>query len=289
MTLERKFFIDYHVHPYYSLDAEGSVDEYCERALTLGFSEIGFTPHLELDPYRDALDDKVRLGSRIVSMRSDWLSSFIRDVERAREKYQIQLRVGVEVGYDEEIEDEIREVLDRYPFDFCLGAIHCLDHVAITDRREYELYYRNRSPREVLSNYFSVLRKAISSQLFDGIAHLDIYKKYGLSFYGDPILQLENEFIFETLKLLSKYDTALEINTAGLRTIGSLYPSESILRVARESGVRNVMIGSDCHKVEQFGKGIQKALKLVQSMGFTLCGFRNRKAYRIQYGMESTN
>lgn len=288
MIPEREFFIDYHVHPYYSLDAAGSVDDYCEKATSLGFSEIAFTPHLELDLYRKALDDKVRMGSSIVSMRSDWLASFVRDVESAKRKYPIQIKVGVEVGYDEGTEEELREILNRYPFDFCLGAIHCLDHVAITDRREYELYYRNRSPEEVLCNYFSMLRKAISSQLFDGVAHLDVYKKYGLRYYGNSILELEKEFIGNALKDLAKHNIVLEINTSGIRTIGSPYPSESILRLARNHGVSSVIIGSDCHSVEQLGYGIKEALKLVQSIGFTLCGFRSRKVYRIGYGMEPT-
>ncbi len=286
MISKKKFFVDYHVHPYYSLDAEGSVDEYCEKALSLGFSEIGFTPHLELDPHRMALDDKVRMGSRIVSMRSDWISGFIQDVERARDKYPINVRVGVEVGYYEDIEEELREILDRYPFDFCLGAIHCIDHVAITDRREYELCYRNRRPQEVLSNYFSVLRKAISSKLFDGIAHLDVYKKYGLRYYGNSVLELEEEFIEDALNFIAEHDTVLEINMRGLRTIGSPYPSESILRLAKKSGVNKVMVGSDCHSIDQFGYGIEEANELVQSIGFTLCGFVNRNPYRIGHARE---
>lgn len=278
--------VDYHVHPYYSLDAEGTVDEYCERAVSLGFSEIGFTPHLELDTHRRALDDKVRTDGRIVSMRSNWLSNFIEDVAKAKEKYPIQARVGVEVGYDEGIEEELRGILGRYPFDFCLGAIHCLDHVAITDRREYELYYRNRPPEEILSNYFSVLRKAISSELFDGIAHFDVYKKYGLKYYGNAILGLEEEFIGGALSLLVKHDIALEINMSGLRKIGSPYPSESILSLAKEMGVSRVMIGSDCHRVIDFGYGFEEALELVKSIGFVLCGFRSREAYSIEYGVE---
>lgn len=286
MIPERKCLIDYHVHPYYSLDAEGTVDEYCQRAISLGLSEIGFTPHLELDVRRRALDDKVRVGGRIVSMRSGWLSTFAEDVERARERYPIETRVGVEIGYDEEMEEEIEEILDKHSFDFCLGAIHCLDHVAITDRREYELYYRNRLPEEVLHGYFSVLKKAIASQLFDGIAHFDVYKKYGLKYYGNVIAELEDRFIEDALDCVVTHDIALEINTSGLRTIGSPYPSESILRLAKKMGVSRVMIGSDCHKLTHLGCGLEGALELVQTLGFALCGWKNREAYRIEDGVE---
>jgi Histidinol phosphatase and related hydrolases of the PHP family len=119
LTPLKKFLADYHVHPYYSLDAEGTVEEYCQQALSLGLSEIGLAPHLELDPHRKALNDKVRIGSKIVSMRSDWLSTFIEDVTNARRRYPLQIRVGIEVGYDECIEDDVKEVLTKYPFDFC--------------------------------------------------------------------------------------------------------------------------------------------------------------------------
>lgn len=286
MSPEKKHFADYHAHPYYSLDAEGTVDNYCEQALSVGLSEIGFAPHLELDSYRKALDDKVRIGNEIVSMRSGWLCTFIQDVSSAREKYPIQIRAGVEVGYDESIEDELRETLERYPFDFCLGAIHCLDHVAITDRREYELYYRNRRPEDVVRNYFSALRKAIRSGLFDCIAHIDIYKKYGFNYYGGPIREFEKDHIEGVLKDLVEYGILLEINTAGLRTIGHPYPSERTLRLAREMGVTKVTIGSDCHKVTQLGFGIEEATGLAHSLGFTNCGFKNRKTYGIDYTVE---
>lgn len=286
MTSDGKPLIDYHVHPYYSLDAEGTVDEYCRKALSLGLTEVGFTPHLELDLHRSALDDKVRLGDSVVPMRSDWIRIFAQDVERAREKYPLELRVGIEVGYDEEIEGELKELLKRYPFDFCLGAIHCLDHVAITDRREYELYYRKRSVREVLSSYFTELDKAIRSQLFDAIAHIDVYKKYGMGYYGEEILELEREFIFDALALMVRHDVALEVNTAGLRRVGDFYPPESILKSGAEMGVEKVIIGSDCHEVEQLARGVEQAVGLVRSVGFTLCGFKNRQVYEIDYGVE---
>jgi histidinol-phosphatase (PHP family) len=273
--------VDYHVHPYYSLDAEGTVDEYCEKALSLGLSEIGFAPHLELDPLRKKLDDKVRVGERIVPMRSDWLSVFVDDVERAREKYPLELKIGVEVGYDETTAIELEDLLKSYPFDFCLGAIHCLEHVAITDRREYELYYRNRNAEEVLTSYFSEIEKTVRSGLFDSIAHLDIYKKYGVRCYGDLLGQLEEKFLTDALTLLAEHDIALEVNMSGLRTIGSPYPSVGILEKARSVGVRTVTLGSDCHKVEHLGYGIEEGRRLVESMGFILHGFALRKPYRI--------
>ena len=41
---------DAHVHPDFSIDAKGTVTEYCDRALEIGLSEIIFATHVDTDP-----------------------------------------------------------------------------------------------------------------------------------------------------------------------------------------------------------------------------------------------
>jgi histidinol-phosphatase (PHP family) len=37
---------DYHIHPNYSIDAEGEVEDFCKAALNAGLKEIAFTESL---------------------------------------------------------------------------------------------------------------------------------------------------------------------------------------------------------------------------------------------------
>jgi len=57
----RPRLVDYHVHPDYSLDATGSVQEHCRRAVELGLAEICFTTHFDADPAFAREDGWVRV------------------------------------------------------------------------------------------------------------------------------------------------------------------------------------------------------------------------------------
>ncbi|MEO0103474.1 MAG: PHP domain-containing protein, partial [candidate division WOR-3 bacterium] len=89
---------DYHIHPGYSLDAEGSLEDYIKLAIKLGYKEIGFTPHLEISKKRKETDDYIKLNNKIVDMRSDWLSHYFSEIDNLRKKYkEIKIKAGIEV------------------------------------------------------------------------------------------------------------------------------------------------------------------------------------------------
>ena len=58
--------VDYHVHPDYSLDATGTIDEYCDRALELGLKQICFTTHYDSDPFREKIDPFMRRQGKVI-------------------------------------------------------------------------------------------------------------------------------------------------------------------------------------------------------------------------------
>ncbi len=264
--------VDYHVHPYYSLDGHGTIRDYCLKAKEIGIKGIGFTPHLELDPQRREIDDKVRLGDRIVSMRSDWIDVYLKDIEEARREFpELIIKAGLEVGYTEESEEEIARILSNYRLDYILGAIHCLDHISITSKNEYMDYFKNASVKRYCADYFYLLEKAIRSGLFEIIAHFDVYKKFGLSYYGKELLLTAEPYIKPILELMREKGIGLEINTAGLRReIRDIYPGEELLRKAKGIGVRVISIGSDAHEVEHLGVGIEKGLEIAERVGIEI-------------------
>ena len=47
---------DYHMHCDYSVDAIGSIRDYCEASLKRRLAEICFTTHYDLNPESDAID-----------------------------------------------------------------------------------------------------------------------------------------------------------------------------------------------------------------------------------------
>lgn len=272
--------IDYHVHSDFSQDAEGSVADYCRQARTIGLTEICFTPHFEIDPVRKALDDRVRLNDKWVPMLSDWIDHYVADVEQARQEFApLKVKLGVEVGYDSGIEQELADWLGRYPFDYVLGSIHCIDHIAITAHDENDFYYAKANAQEATEGYFDLLNRAVGSSLFDAIGHIDVFKKYGLEKFGSELVERAKPYwprVFE--RILRRPPLTIEINTSGLRQAPQeTYPSEAILRIARDAGLKQVAIGSDGHRLKHLGYGLETGYALAQGLGLRIARFERRK------------
>jgi histidinol-phosphatase (PHP family) len=267
-TLEN--FSDYHVHPDYSLDATGTIDQYCQRALELGLKEICFTTHYDTDPERKDEDPFMCIDGKIVPLSKENVKSYIEDVKRANKIYTpmgLSVKAGLEVDYAPHIEGNLRKDLASLDLDYILGAVHCLDHIAISASKEAESYFKRKSLKELCQEYYEVLGKAVESGLFDVIAHLDIYRKHGLAFYGEEILTAHRGLVEPVLELMVEKDVGLEINTGLLRKGHKEFsPSLEILNLALKMNVKIIAFGSDAHKVSHLGKEIKEAYLLVEKM-----------------------
>jgi len=276
--------IDYHIHTSHSIDAEGSINEYCEKALRLGLKEICFTNHGELDPARN--DNLIKFVDRNLPLTKENLARLQDEVIKVNESYRkrgLVVRFGLEIGYYDGIETRFGEILNGINFDFLLGSIHCLDHICIDSSKEYPQYFSKYSVPELFDSYFKAIEKLIRRKLFDAVGHLDVYKKYGISFYGEAINTFPEDYLKKIFRLMADKEVALEINTAGLRRIKQFYPGPNIMKYAYAQGVRMITIGSDCHKVEDLGKGINEGFEYAKSFGFdAVYGFDKRRPIRIK-------
>jgi histidinol-phosphatase (PHP family) len=261
---------DYHVHPDYSLDASGTIDQYCRRALELGIEEICFTTHYDSDPFRKDEDPFMRIEGKLVGLSEESVKKYTEDLRRADEKYRprgLSVKAGLEVDYAPHIEEKLKKDLPRFDLDYRLGAVHCLDHIAITASREADRYFERKSAEEMVSEYYVALRQAVESELFDVIAHVDTYKKYGAGFYGEKILTAHRGLVEPVLQIMAKNDVGIEINTGVLRKGHKEFsPGLEIFALALNMGVRIAAFGSDAHKVDQLGKGIKEAYLLVEEL-----------------------
>lgn len=276
--------IDYHVHTAHSIDAEGTVREYCKQAVKRGLKEICITNHCELDPLRN--DSFIRFDNQREPFTRDNLLRLQNEVLREKIFFKdsgLDVKFGIEVGYYDGIESRLQGITEGIDFDFVLGSIHCLDHICIDSSRECSLYFSHHTVSELLENYFRAVEHLISSRLFDAVGHLDVYKKYGLDFYGKKINSLQEDSLRRTFQLMEENDVALEINTAGLRRIKEYYPSPSLLQYAQSEGVSRKTIGSDAHRVDDLGKGINQGLEYAKSYGFNaVYGFEKRRPIPIK-------
>jgi histidinol-phosphatase (PHP family) len=261
---------DYHVHANYSLDATGSIDQYCRRALESGLREICFTTHYDSDPFRKDIDPFMRIDGKIVPLSEESVKRYIQDVKRAGEEYDphgLSVKVGLEVDYAPHMEEQLKKDLAAFELDYRLGSVHCLDHIAITASGEAGSYFKKKSAQVMVSEYYECVRLAVESGLFDVMAHLDIYRKYGLGFYGEQILSAHRGLVEPVLESMAENGVGMEINTGVLRKGHKEFsPSLEILQLALSMGVRIVALGSDAHEVNHLGRGIEQAYRLVKRL-----------------------
>ncbi|MFY9273230.1 MAG: histidinol-phosphatase HisJ family protein [Thermacetogeniaceae bacterium] len=275
---------DYHVHPDYSIDASPvKIREYCQKALELGLREICFTTHVELDPARREKDNFVYLnGEKVSVFNFIWLDSYFEEISQAQDEFKhtnLKVKAGIEIGYNRGCERHVEKMLNNYPFDFVMVAIHCLDHIAISSMKESPHYFQNKSLSELRADYFTTLQEAVNTGFFDSIAHIDLYLRYGFRHYGPEILTIHRGAVEPVFSEMAKRGMGLEINTSSRhRGLEEFHPTREMLELAVKSGIRIFTVGSDAHSLEELGGYIDEALEILKEHKLRNHVFTRRQA-----------
>jgi histidinol-phosphatase (PHP family) len=258
---------DFHIHCDYSIDATGTIEEYCHAALKRRLAEICFTSHFDANPRCDGEANFVRVKGKNLPTTVENVGPYVEHVLRAAEEfypYGLSVKLGLEVGWYAGCEEQVLKLKESYPFDYLLVGIHELDDECFCARSTYEKCFNRFSREQAVENYVQQVIAAAHTGLFDTVAHLDYIKKYGQKFYGDAV---NDDFrrlaptIFEALKATG---TAMEVNTAARRLgFESYYPAIDIVNMARRAGVSVHFLGSDAHRPEHVGYEFEEVIPLV--------------------------
>ena len=273
---------DYHIHPNYSIDAEGSIEEFCEAALKKGLKEIAFTTHLDTDIIADDCYVNVR-GKRVSTRSSLWLEDYEASIRAADDRYKeqgLRVRLGVEVDYIDEIDGALPENFHSTDFDIILGSVHLIDHIAISASERADEAFKKYTLEEIGSKYYSDLQDAIESDLFDIVAHIDLYRRHGLKYYGEGVREIWRPYIVDLTKAMRRHNVGFEINTSPLRRDQRQpMPEEQIIRELQRQGISLVTVGSDAHTPTDVGANIKDAYELLRACGFSeVSRFEKRRA-----------
>ena len=246
---------DYHMHTYLCRHAVGGPSDLAGQAMKVGLEEIGFSEHNPMP--RDDWDDWHMLQAE--------LDNYVEQVERARQDHpNLTIKLALETDYLPGMEDYVRELAARHPWDYLIGAVHYVSDSWDLDNPKRISEWKNRDPFEVWSVYFERLTKAAESGLFEIIAHADLCKKF--CFYP----QQDCTHLFaQFLKAAKHGGAAMELNTAGLRKdCKEIYPSPKIVQMASELGVP-ITFASDAHAPDEVGANFTDAVALARRFGYT--------------------
>jgi len=266
--------LDYHIHTTLCRHAEGDMEEYLLEAERQGLCEIGFADHYPLE----ALGYTPRVQ---VTMDQHELGKYIEAVLRLRAaSNKVAVKLGIEVDYLPGKEEQLREQLSRYPFDYIIGSVHFMDGWDFT-HPIYAANYKDKDIDSLYSRYFQLVRQACESDLFDIIGHVDVIKKFGFRPQEPP------EMLWaQTVRVLKQTNTTIELNTAGLDApVGAFYPDRFFLELCLAEGV-SVTLGSDAHAPHQVGRYFRTALEVLTETGFRrLSSFDKRRRSEIKLGV----
>jgi histidinol-phosphatase (PHP family) len=259
--------VDYHMHLRDSNEEIAletwTVDPFVEAAHAAGVDEIGFTEH---GYYFKQLAPLWRVPYMTERCVYD-IEPYVEAVVAARGR-GLPVKLGLEVDYVPDREEETRELLAPYPWDYLLGSVHFIGELSV-DGEEF-LLADAVGVEEAWRLYFETLAAAARSGLFDSLSHPDLVKIFGLraaSFDYGPVVDA-----------IADAGVAVEVSTAGLsKPVRELYPHPEFLGACRARDVP-VTLASDAHSPDVVGRDFDQALELLRAAGYeTVTVFDQRR------------
>jgi len=242
--------VDLHNHTTRCNHAEGTIDEYIEKAIELGIDIYGFSEHAPMD-----FDPQYRLAFSEIK-------AYENDILVAKEKYknEIKILLGYEVDW---LPGKIDKCILNANVDYLIGSVHFIDKWSF-DNPEFIGGWKNKNIDEIWQAYFEAIEAMANSKKFDIVGHLDLIKVFKFMPKKDIRLLAKN-----ALHAIKKSDMTLEINSAGLRKpIGEIYPSATLLQEAYSLDIP-ITFSSDAHAIDQIGVGYDLTTTLAKEVGYT--------------------
>ncbi|NHN35194.1 PHP domain-containing protein [Paenibacillus agricola] len=255
---------------------------FCEGAKQ-GIGHYGLVDHLyRFHEFRAYYEKYMILdGSPIGRIQQEWLERvcvssiepFLSVVHQMKQEAGVSLSLGVEVDYFPGGEDELRELLSHYEFDYVIGSIHFLDGWGF-DNPETQGLFKEKDLVALYNQLFNTVKSAAASGIFDIIAHLDNLKVFG--YRPDESLLLP--MYEEVAHALKQANVATELNTglAYRYPVKEACPSPTFLQVLGRAGVP-ITTSSDAHYPDDIGTLLDEAEQLLDQAGYKeIVYFQNR-------------
>lgn len=257
---------DNHTHSNFSGDSDMDAESACMKAVEIGLSGLVFTDHVDYD-YPD-FDENFLIDL-------DQYFEFFKQLQK-NWKGKLDIQIGIEMGFQPHVVNEINQTLNKYPFDFIINSVHIIDHLDPYNGQ----YYKNRTQHESYERYLQeVLRSVNAYDNYDIIGHIGYVARYGN--FSDKHLKYNDyaDILDQILKAIIDKGKGIEINTSGLRTdLHSTIPGIDIIKKYFELGGEIITIGSDAHRTEHLGHSFKVATEYLKEIGFKyVTHFEHRK------------
>lgn len=262
----------YHVHTNFS-DGKNSLEEMLNRAVELGWDEIGISDHLIVHKNIAQSRSWYRWQTERHIYHSDFAEvyeAFARHAEHVRKtalNYPLKVRVGAEVDfftYPGWVES-FSALKEKIGLDYCLSGNHFLflddGCENLIDIKDIEMLPQDIQ-EQAIKRHFKTIGQAAASGFFAFIAHLDYVRKAKICQKGDF-----SEEKSELIKKLGAHKAATELSTKGLRKSDDFFPDNAMLREIVDSGIK-LVISDDAHRVCEVGFEFAEAEQTLEKLNY---------------------
>jgi histidinol-phosphatase (PHP family) len=227
---------DYHVHSNYS---DGSfIWSMCRAAEEAGLDAVGIADHCNV-----STDDRQSRRKKAMGFNLDLTYERRHGgIEAVRESFDLRVFDAVEMDYEPDDEDAVREFLGEAGFEYAVGSVHVLDRVNV-HVESHSAPKSEAERRDLVDRYFEKLVALAESELFEIAAHPDIVER-------NPALRglATEDHYRRAAEAFADSRTVPEINAGrALGDYGRLHPNDAFLDVLLEHGV-GPTVGTDSHE-----------------------------------------
>lgn len=235
--------IDQHMHCDASFDCKEPYTNY----LNNNVKQIIFTDHFDLNnPISNNEDDIPDL------------EKLQRYQKEAKEIYNTELLIGIEVGYVKSRISDILKHLSSYNYDSTILSVH---HNNKCDFMDHDITKISNDP---IYEYLNLLIDAVKDvESATILAHID----YGFRIHNisSEILNVYKEQIVNILSNIISKNIALERNTKSMYKYDNLFIYEFVIDHYIAMGGKDFTLGFDAHKQEDMFYCFENAIQLLKS------------------------
>jgi histidinol-phosphatase (PHP family) len=240
-------------------------------AYRAGYSYLGFSSHAPL-----SFETAWNLSWSDMRL----YATMVRRLEKEWEPKGLRILLGLEIDHIEGVASPLDPAYAPIHPDFKIGSVHYITKLFgekfTVDEPADEFTRHLKSamldtPDAVWQEYYTAMRQMICRGGFDIIGHFDLVKKnneHGRWFDETSTRYLDAAFA--AVDEAGARSCVAEVNTGGMARgkIATTYPSLTILKRMRESGVR-LTVGDDAHAAAHLGSYQAAAVEAAKAAGYS--------------------
>jgi len=253
---------NYHTHHKLCNHASGTTEDYVLEAIKNNFDTLGMSDHAP----------NHRVGDTNVRMNESELDEYLKDIEDAQAKYRDKITIlkGLEVEYFYNHEEYYKNLKEKTDY-----LVHGQHYISMTNSMNDLISGFGLWKSEQILKYADILKDAMETNLFDIMAHPDLYM-CGYKNFDETAEKVAHIIC----KAAIDNNMVLEFNANGFRRgkqetpqgVLQPYPRLEFWKIAKTYNVKTIL-SSDCHNPKfLYDTVVRRAEEVYKKLGLNDVG-----------------